>query len=277
MTAAGDQTLRAPRVVAAATPFYFEAGDMSLFACHHTPKVQARETAVVICHPVSAAYERAHRALRQLGVRLAERGFHTLRFDLSCCGDSAGESADADLARWRDDVSAAVDLVRGRSGASSVCLVGAGVGASLATLAAERRPDVGGLVLWEPVVSGRSYVADLESRHRTRLRLLPVLVEDDELAEPQALGFPLRPVLRQGLESVDLLRAEFRSGMPLLIVVNEDAPETTALHDAAARAQASVELVRSPNAGMWVEQLYRIVVPHQTVQVIVDWIAREMP
>jgi alpha-beta hydrolase superfamily lysophospholipase len=229
-----------------------------------------------VCHPISAAYERAHRALRQLAVRLAERGFHTIRFDLSCYGDSAGETADADMGRWREDVAAAVDLARSRSGASAVCLVGVGVGAALAMLTAAQRTDVTSLVLWEPVVNGRAYLADLEVRHRGRLRLLPVLVDPSELAEPQALGFPLGDALRAGLAEIDLLQTEIRAGTRMLIVVNEDAPETNELQRAAAQAQADVELLQSPNAGMWVEHLYRIVVPHQTVQLIADWMAREI-
>jgi pimeloyl-ACP methyl ester carboxylesterase len=273
----GDPMTRATGAEAAVTPFYFDAGGASLFVCHHVPRGRAREAVVVVCHPISAAYERAHRALRQLAVRLAERGFHTLRFDLSCCGDSAGESAHADVARWHEDVGAVVDLARARSGASAVCLVGVGIGAALATRTAARRADVTSLVLWEPVVNGSAYLADLETRHRGRLRLLPVLVDDSELAEPQALGFPLGETLRAGLAEIDLLGTEIRPGTRMLIVVDDDAPETTALCAAAAQAQAAVELQQSPNAGMWVEHLYRIVVPHQTVQLIADWMAKEIP
>lgn len=73
----------------------------------------------------------------------AAAGLAYLRFDYSGTGSSGGDFADATLARWLDEVLAAIDfLVDGK-----VLLIGSSMGGWLALHAAMKRPDrVAGLV-----------------------------------------------------------------------------------------------------------------------------------
>jgi pimeloyl-ACP methyl ester carboxylesterase len=116
----------------------------------------------------------AYCSVRILGEDLAAAGYPTLRFDYS----AAGNSLDADLNQggahwtvWQKSIETAIDWLKGVSGAERVVLCGVRTGGTLATLVAERRGDVAGLLLFEPVIIGRSYVrqlileADLQRGH----------------------------------------------------------------------------------------------------------------
>ncbi|MFB2351088.1 hypothetical protein, partial [Priestia megaterium] len=78
---------------------------------------------------------------------------------------AAGEAEEADLAGWRDDIEMAIEELKGMSGAPRVSLVGMRLGASLAAEVAAQRMDVDRLALWDPIVSGRDYLRELEADH----------------------------------------------------------------------------------------------------------------
>ncbi len=102
----------------------------------------------------------SYSTLRLLAEDLVARDFSVLRFDYDGTGDSAGSDLDPGrVSAWMASVAEAVSLVR-RSGATSIALVGMRLGALFAGLAAEQDGDIDALVLWDPVVSGRTYVAE---------------------------------------------------------------------------------------------------------------------
>ncbi len=117
----------------------------------------------------------AYCSLRVLGEDLAAAGYPTLRFDYP----AAGNSLDSDLNQggahwtaWQKSIETAIDRLKGISGARRVLLCGVRTGGTLATLVAERRNDVAGLLLFEPVIIGRTHIrqlileADLQRGHR---------------------------------------------------------------------------------------------------------------
>jgi alpha/beta superfamily hydrolase len=259
-----------------AAPFFFDSDGMSLFGAYHAPSGTARRSAVVVCPPWGPDYVRTHRGLRQLAIRLAERGFPALRFDLSGCGDSAGGSSDCDVDRWRRDVAAAVEVARARSGAEQVCLTGFRIGATLAAEVAVQRDDVSSLVLWEPALDGGRFVEDLLARHRVRMHTYPVLATAEELSEPQALGAPLGERLREQLAALDLLTLGPLLGRNVLIVEASVDPGAARFRERLEAGGATVEVIQAPAPAASGDFLYRIVVPHATIETIVAWAAREL-
>jgi pimeloyl-ACP methyl ester carboxylesterase len=120
-----------------------------------------RDHGVIICPPIAQEHVRAYWALRQVAVALTRAGFDCLRFDWFGVGDSSGELKDATIDRWRADVAAAAQELRDSSGVRTISVVGLRMGASIATLAAKTiRPK--NLVLWDPIVSGKTYIDSLK-------------------------------------------------------------------------------------------------------------------
>ncbi len=135
------------------------------FGWLHAPADRrGNETAAVICPGLMKDDLIAHGSMRLLADVLASAGLWVLRFDYHGTGDSTdlkGMPTGGHWQVWEGDVDEAADWLRRITGAHRLVLCGLRAGATLAALAAARRDDVVGLLLFDPVVSGRSYVRQL--------------------------------------------------------------------------------------------------------------------
>ena len=132
---------------------------------HTAGAASAGEVAVLICPGLIRDRLDAHHGLRLLADALALAGYPAMRFDYPGTGDAADVTGEP-WAAWLDGLHATLDWLRSATGARRVVLVGLRVGATLATLAAERRDDVAALALLAPVLRGRSYIQQLQIEAR---------------------------------------------------------------------------------------------------------------
>jgi pimeloyl-ACP methyl ester carboxylesterase len=205
------------------TPLFFGSSDRRLFGIYSPGSSASR--AVVLCNPWGQEYIRAHRSLRRLAVTLADAGYHVLRFDYFGTGDSSGDTADATLEGWRDDIAAAVDELRDMSGATSATVIGLRLGATLAAeVAGSRLAEISRLVLWDPVVSGTEWRGEVRAMDAQELPPPGELGECEEL-----LGFELTPAMRQDIEAIDLLPRLRAPSVPTDIVTSAALPGYAAL------------------------------------------------
>jgi pimeloyl-ACP methyl ester carboxylesterase len=175
-------------------PMFFGDPAAELFGCLHSAADPCGSALVV--QPVMHEYMGSHRTLVQLAARLAAGGISTLRYDSRGTGDSAGESGDGGPTEWESDVTtAAAELVR-QAGQGHPSIAGLRLGATLALLrqCGPGASPAPALVLWDPVVSGKTWVEELLAREQERFGGL----------EDEVLGFPLGPALRAQLEAIDL-------------------------------------------------------------------------
>jgi pimeloyl-ACP methyl ester carboxylesterase len=125
-----------------------------LFAIHEAAAPTQRNRAAVLCQPLGMEYTFAHRSMRQLAMRLAMAGFHTLRFDYYGTGDSAGAESELELAGCETDVESAMEALADIAGTTRVTLIGLRAGATIAAhVAARRVAEVEALILWDPIPS----------------------------------------------------------------------------------------------------------------------------
>jgi len=143
------------------TPVSFD----ECFGWLHVPANNAGSTkAVVICQGLMRDALLAYSSFRVLGDDLAAAGYWVLRYDYPGTGDSLDaevERAGGHWNAWQRSVDRACDWLRSASGADEVILCGLAAGAMLAVDCAARRNDVAGLLVFEPVVSGRTYVRQI--------------------------------------------------------------------------------------------------------------------
>lgn len=92
-------------------PFHF-GPNAELFGMFHSPTGTVRNKGVLIVPPLFSDAMRTHRVLRQVALRLSERGVSVLRFDLRGTGNSFGDLACLTRRDWVEDVSMAVDELR---------------------------------------------------------------------------------------------------------------------------------------------------------------------
>jgi alpha/beta superfamily hydrolase len=261
--------------------FYFGGAPRSLFGVLHEPPAGGEAKAVVMCPPLWREGIRAHRVLRQLGVRLAKVDHAVLRFDYSGAGDSAGESVHGDVDVWLEDIAAAIDEVRRRRRVARVTLLGLRFGATLAALTSARRDDVERLVLWEPILDGSRYLhtgaADQRAwaaRYATWRRLSRAELPDggDEI-----LGFRVTDAMRRTIGAVDL--TDLPRTAPTVLIVDRSAPDPRgSLASALALRGARVDYHVRAEAEVWKQHEGEGVAgARETLELVTSWLAGGAP
>ena len=238
--------------------FFFGPADRQLFGCYH-PARGVSTGAVVICPSWGTEYQYAHRALRMLARRLAERGLHVLRFDYTGVGDSWGDTTDGDMDAWALDVGTAVTELRSMSQASTVDLVGLRIGAAVAASAATRLAHIRRVVLWDPVIDGRSWTRAHSSRaagahSSSAVEFGKQLVAAKLLNQLNGIDAESYPAL----DDNDVLVLETTG--PDGDAVPPDGPRTTRM--------------RLPDSSPWVEDqsIWSGLVPVKAIAAIADWL-----
>jgi hypothetical protein len=243
-------------------PMFFGDPTAELFGCLHSAPDPLGSALIV--QPGLHEYMGSHRTLVQLAARLAAGGITALRFDCRGTGDSAGDSGDSGPAEWQIDVTtAAAELARqARQGHPSIA--GLRLGASLALL---RQCEPGAspapaLVLWDPIVSGRTWVAELLAQQRERFGDL----------EDEVFGFPFGPALRGQLEAIDL-RTAGRPAVRRVLVVQTSgsaAGETDALVERLQAVGTAVDRRAFDTPPFWRDP-GKTYVPRAVIDAIVSW------
>jgi len=165
-------------------------------------------------HPFAEEMNKSRRMAAIQARALAATGWTVLQPDLLGSGDSEGDFGEASWSRWLDDAFAAVEWLRGETG-SIPALWGLRAGGLLALHAMRGLSPVPGLLLWQPIVSGKRYlqqflrlgvaaqlgIADGTARVGTQqLR--------DQLARGASVevgGYAISPALALGLEASELM------------------------------------------------------------------------
>lgn len=283
-------------------PFHFGAPEDSLFGCYHEPpRGRRRKCAILICPPAGHEYINCHRALRQLATRLSQAGFPVLRFDYYGCGDSSGDAGEGTLQRWLEDIVTAVSELRRRSGLAQICVVGLRLGATLAMIAGAQQDHFESLVLWDPIVDGRSHLEELLCLQKEMSRFRPRPKTGWKPSECiEVLGFPVPPALHTELEKINLLTVTEAPAKNVLIVESyglesyrlesyqlesqqrerrlpDSGPPfgATALKDHLSQSLTSLEYQRLDSPQVWLPVANgSLLVPFPLLQSVVSWACR---
>lgn len=129
----------------------------------HRP-VGALRGAVVHVHAFAEEMNKSRRMVAVGARALAAAGYTVLQIDLLGCGDASGELHEARWTDWLDDIDRAVAWLRARDAAHAATplwLWGHRAGALLTADALARSETPAHLLLWQPVLQGRSVVQQM--------------------------------------------------------------------------------------------------------------------
>lgn len=141
--------------------FFLPAADGGQRYCLHHRAQGTPRGAVLYVPPFGDEMNKARRMAALQARALAQHGVDVLQIDLLGCGDSSGDSADARLEAWRDDLLLAVDWLATQTGHRPQ-LLGLRLGALLALDFARYRPAAcARVIMWQPVTDGAAFVTGL--------------------------------------------------------------------------------------------------------------------
>jgi len=202
-------------------PYFFGSSASPLFGIYHPPNSgDLNDKAVLLCYPIGHEYMRIHFVYRRLARLLSDAGCHVFRFDYFGIGDSAGESGDGDVDRWKLDICSAAQELRDISRATKISLVGVRFGATLAALTSVDLLSVHELVLWDPVVSGRKYIEELRLINDNMGYFFKSTKQEDNFDE--LMGYPFPPGLRKGIEEINLTTIPKYKSTKIVLITSEN-------------------------------------------------------
>lgn len=213
------------------TALFFGSSERRLFGVHHRATAgSGGRHAVLLCYPGVQEYNAAHWVFRRLAGMLERAGHDVLRFDYYATGDSEGDGNQGDLDVWTENIVEAAAELRELSDARSVSVVGMRLGAALALKACTQSLEVRSLVLWEPVVTGTSYLSELDELHRRRNLWL---LHGERLALPQdeLVGYAFPSELRAELARLDMRNLPKPRAERVVIVAEQEREAYARLRD----------------------------------------------
>lgn len=213
-------------------------------------------------HALAEEMNKCRRMVAQQARRLAAAGWNVLLWDLHGCGDSDADFADASWQGWCDELCFAAGWLRERA-PGPLWIWGQRAGALLAAEVAsrltQRAQEPVGLLLWQPVVQGKTAAQQL-----LRLKVAAELIGGQAKGVMQGLrtelasgatvpvaGYGLRAALIDGLEAAQLAPVPQAHGLIWLEQGDSASPVAQRQLDAWRQAGVPVRHAALPGPAFW--------------------------
>jgi alpha-beta hydrolase superfamily lysophospholipase len=248
-----------------ATPFWFGSTQRPLFGWFHAPQDRPVSGGVVLCPPLGIEAICVYFSYRVLAERLAEAGIAVLRFDYDGTGDSVGDDDEPGrVEAWLGSVHAALDVLTA-SGVGRVGVLGMRMGALLAADEVARWGHVDALVLWDPCVTGRSFL-----REQRALRMLSIGGEDGADGSVDAPGLRFHPQTVDSLNGLELPEAAGDLAGRTLVLTHPERPRSARL--TRRLGQSGVEWMEATGQGALLDPPLQEP-PYETIGHVADWLS----
>jgi uncharacterized protein len=193
-----------------------------LYSVYHEPEVMDHcDTGVVFCYPYGQEYIRCHKLYVNMANKLARRGFHALRFDYYGTGDSSGDFNEVTVQESLNNTRMVIDQFRDSCGVGRIVLFGVRFGASLAMMYSGTHP-VDALVLWNPVLDGRSYLKSIDLSYKNWLNGSFTREKGKNDSSMENFGFQFSARLVQEIGGISLGKEVLNSAIPTLFFGETD-------------------------------------------------------
>lgn len=250
---------------------YLEHDNYQNFVWQHLPyDCEPRNHALVLCPPIGYEYSHSYRSYRYLADELAKQGFTVFRFDYYGTGNSSGFILDDDcLNRWVSDLKSLSSHIENQYSGIKQTWFGVRMGATLAYLSAEEGTTAD-LILWEPVIKGRSYIRELEA-----LSLLAATPEKIENAYLESAGFLLSNKTAQDIKQINLLNGTSLSPNSDVLLISKDAKGVNQkLLESLEKNEHKVDTHISLEYSDMMNEPHQTKIPLATVKHIIDWLTQ---
>lgn len=253
--------------------FYLSSQGKNLSAWIQFPvSNQACRGGVVIASPISYEHLHSYRSLRHLADELAKQGFAVLRFDWHGCGDSAGADHDSDrLTTWERNLADAVQWMQEQAEQSSVSVVGLRMGASIAALVSRQFP-IENLVLWAPILKGKSYVREMQAIDMTG----EARSQELETNVIEAGGFLLNESTAAEIGTIQL-QENLPGCQELLVVSDSDFAADNRFVSACRNEGIGTDHAIIGGLREMLAEPHRSQVPKDALSKIVEWLSQRRP
>lgn len=206
-------------------PLWLGEDSRRLYAALHLPARPSPLPGVLFVPPLLHEQPRSRRFMTEVASGLAAVGLPCLRFDFFGTGDSAGGGHECDFGSMQRDLDTAVAALRRHGEVDRVVLLGWRGGALPLHAWLRNGGFADLLVLWEPIVDGQRWLAELQgadvAERRQRPRPRPGVPRLTDFDDGQLMGFAASPRFRRELAQAVAIEPP-ATGIPAWAVLRPD-------------------------------------------------------
>ena len=193
-------------------PFFLESPRGSMFCIYFSPIKLAHKGSILYLHPFGEEMHKSRRIAALQARAFASLGYAVLQIDLTGCGDSVGDFADASWSAWRNDARLAHAWLLAKT-AQPITLWGLRTGALLAVDLAQQLNNLQGLLLWQPGPDGGVFLtqflriklaSDMLAEGKSKLGTKEMLASLEANQSVEVGGNRLSPAMAREMGGVKL-------------------------------------------------------------------------
>jgi pimeloyl-ACP methyl ester carboxylesterase len=204
---------------------------------------------------------RAHKAFRQLANLLSRKGYTVMKFDYPGTGDSYGDGKDIGYEEWLEQAQNALDFLKSETKYDDIHIVGLRLGALVAAELAKKNICIKKLVLWDPYVSGESYIQDCNAQ-------FPETSQQPNKAW-NIHGYPLPKIFREQVISSNIENITFFETVSIFQVLSHENHDSKIIHRTHS-IQAIQKIIGPASNWNYVDMIGSILMPTALIQNIVS-------
>jgi uncharacterized protein len=234
-------------------PLFFGDSKRPLFGIYHPSNAKIfRDEGVLICYPIMHEYMRSHWALRQLAVSLANAGFHVFRFDYFGTGDSAGNGDEIDIDQWKNNIRTAAHELKDTADVTKLSIIGLRLGATLAAKTILHDIKINKIVLWDPIIDGSSYLAELKAMHKEIYKNFDGFDQANYNNNSQELlGYKIPQKFRDDLGKLNLIKPAFNDAKKIIVLSTKTSNDHSDINRQCAENSILFDYCPVDNAHLW--------------------------
>lgn len=205
-------------------PLFIDAGNRRLYAVYYPAAGEPRRRNVVYCPPFGQEHVRLYRALHESALRMSRSGFDVLRFEFSGTGNSLDPDDAICIDMWHEDLIAAVNKVIELSTFSTTSMFAIRMGTVVALHHSNHQPAFRQLALFDPILSGADYVAELDTLHTNMCEQSNKFLHPSgklALTDSELAGHSVTPELLGDLASWQLEQVISEAPCPVHVVFSQ--------------------------------------------------------
>ncbi len=251
--------------------YFFESNSQKLFAVYHPPKPEKeRNVGVLLCNPLHQEQIRCHKLYLTIANQLSNEGFHVLRFDYYGTGDSEGRKDQFTITKAIENVQSAINEFRDGCDLNKVVLFGVRFGATVSLLTAKQY-KVDGIILWNPMISGKNYVTEKKEEYQ---KWLSGSFAKNKKIDQNALDIEGFIWSQELINEINQIKVQDEIASKAFILSNED--DVLRSHFRIEELQA-VKFFQSTQNKFWTKsdgEDENTLVPKKELEVIQDWLKK---
>ena len=244
--------------------------DSLFYTLHYSTTPKHNTKAIILIGPVGPEYMHCHRSIKCLANNLAERGFHTIRFDPAGMGNSTADlKAELTHEKWPDSLSKLKSFLIDELNIDDVIFIALRSGSLILSKYMESS-TVNYPVFWFPYTSGKKFIRDILIIDNL-LKLEENYITDTGQPVIHGGGYPFTLSSQNYFKNINIFESSFNDGIKTLLIEDSETPPSSKLLDKlTANFDTNKEL--SPGLTEMIQQAGFSVLPEKSFDIIHNWL-----